>query len=308
MKKGSFLPYLAGIGSAVIFGFSFLFTKEALQVTRPIYFLAYRFTIAFIFISLLAIVRLIRIRLSKILFKELLPLIFVQPLLYFTMEAMGVQRTTSSVAGLMISTIPVFVLILAHIFLGERLKILQVVSIFVALSGVILITLSRGGEFGAEFLGIIFLFVSTFSAALYNILSRQASLKAKPIEITYVMMFAGFVGFNAIAFMQSLALNELNNFLTSFIHPQIVISALYLGTLSSTVAFFLINYTLSKLPASKASVFPYLSTVVTLFAGILIRGEKFAITGLFGAILILIGVYGVNRLSVKHAPKRRLKR
>ncbi|MGC9383549.1 MAG: EamA family transporter [Kosmotogaceae bacterium] len=80
---------------------------------------------------------------------------------------------------------------------------------------------------------------------------------------------------------------------------------MYLGTLSSTLAFFLINYTLSRLPASKASVFPYLSTVVTLFAGILIRGESFAITGLFGAALILIGVYGVNRLSVKRARKRR---
>lgn len=305
MKKDSFLPYLAGIGSAVIFGFSFLFTKEALQVTRPIYFLAYRFTVAFVFISLLAVTRLIRINLRKTLFKELLPLILVQPLLYFTMEAMGVQRTTSSVAGLMISTIPVFVMILAHIFLGERLRFLQVISIFVALSGVIIVTLSRGGEFGAEFLGIIFLFVSTFSAALYNILSRRASLKARPIEITYFMMFAGFIGFNIIAIIQSLALKELNSYLTSFIHPQILISALYLGTLSSTLAFFLINYTLSRLPASKASVFPYLSTVVTLFAGILIRGESFAITGLFGAALILIGVYGVNRLSVKRAPKRR---
>lgn len=305
MKKDSFLPYLAGIGSAVIFGFSFLFTKEALQVTRPIYFLAYRFTVAFVFISLLAVTRLIRINLRKTLFKELLPLILVQPLLYFTMEAMGVQRTTSSVAGLMISTIPVFVMILAHIFLGERLRFLQVISIFVALSGVIIVTLSRGGEFGAEFLGIIFLFVSTFSAALYNILSRRASLKARPIEITYFMMFAGFIGFNIIAIIQSLALKELNSYLTSFIHPQILISALYLGTLSSTLAFFLINYTLSRLPASKASVFPYLSTVVTLFAGILIRGESFAVTGLFGAALILIGVYGVNRLSVKRGPKRR---
>ena len=305
MKKDSFLPYLAGIGSAVIFGFSFLFTKEALQVTRPIYFLAYRFTVAFVFISLLAVTRLIRINLRKTLFKELLPLILVQPLLYFTMEAMGVQRTTSSVAGLMISTIPVFVLILAHIFLGERLRFLQVISIFVALSGVIIVTLSRGGEFGAEFLGIIFLFVSIFSAALYNILSRRASLKVRPIEITYFMMFAGFIGFNIIAIIQSLALKELNSYLTSFIHLQVLISALYLGTLSSTLAFFLINYTLSRLPASKASVFPYLSTVVTLFAGILIRGESFAITGLFGAALILIGVYGVNRLSVKRAPKRR---
>lgn len=305
MKKDSFLPYLAGIGSAVIFGFSFLFTKEALQVTRPIYFLAYRFTVAFVFISLLAVTRLIRINLRKTLFKELLPLILVQPLLYFTMEAMGVQRTTSSVAGLMISTIPVFVLILAHIFLGERLRFLQVISVFVALSGVIIVTLSRGGEFGAEFLGIIFLFVSIFSAALYNILSRRASLKVRPIEITYFMMFAGFIGFNIIAIIQSLALKELNSYLTSFIHLQVLISALYLGTLSSTLAFFLINYTLSRLPASKASVFPYLSTVVTLFAGILIRGESFAITGLFGAALILIGVYGVNRLSVKRAPKRR---
>ncbi|HAA80455.1 MAG TPA: EamA family transporter, partial [Thermoanaerobacter sp.] len=64
--------------------------------------------------------------------------------------------------------------------------------------------------------------------------------------------------------------------------------------LSSVVAYFLNNYALSKLPASQASVFANLTTVISIIAGITIRHETFYWYHVIGAIMILIGVWGTN--------------
>jgi len=59
---------------------------------------------------------------------------------------------------------------------------------------------------------------------------------------------------------------------------------------------------LSKLEASRSTVFVYLSTVVSLFAGVIFRGERFGPIQMFGVALILFGVWGANALS-----KRKIK-
>lgn len=41
-KSSSTLPIIAGIGMAVIWGFSFLFTKETLDHTSPLQLLGFR--------------------------------------------------------------------------------------------------------------------------------------------------------------------------------------------------------------------------------------------------------------------------
>ena len=71
----------------------------------------------------------------------------------------------------------------------------------------------------------------------------------------------------------------------------------YLGVLSSVVAFFLINYTLTRLKASQSAVFTNLVTVITVFAGVLIRKETFDIGQALGAIVIILGVWTANRQS-----------
>lgn len=75
------------------------------------------------------------------------------------------------------------------------------------------------------------------------------------------------------------------------------ISILYLGVLSSIVAYSLINYTLSKIQASKSSVFSNLSTIVSIAAGFIFLRESFHIYELVGSVLILIGLWGTNRYN-----------
>ena len=76
-------------------------------------------------------------------------------------------------------------------------------------------------------------------------------------------------------------------------------SIAYLGILSSLIAFFLINFTLSRIEASKSSVFANLSTIVSIIAGVVLLHENFKLYHLIGSILILLGVWGTNYFTKK---------
>jgi len=297
MKK--LLPYITGLSASMIFGFSFLFTKTAIDFVTPFHFLAYRFSFAFAFLSFLKAVGLLKTKISVKSLKDLGFLAFVQPLLYFSLEITGINLTTSMEAGIIISTIPVFVLILSRIFLKEFLNTLQLFSMFLSMAGVLLITLSRGLSFSRNLAGVLFLVACSFSAAIYNILSRKASTKYTAADITYHMMLFGFVGFGIIAFLGSLINGEVSLFLQGLAIKEVLISALYLGVLSSAVTFFLLNYTLSKIPATRASVFPYVSTAVALFAGFVFRNERLTSLGIIGAVMIFLGVWWINAFASK---------
>nr|WP_255549651.1 hypothetical protein [Thermoanaerobacter sp. CM-CNRG TB177] len=57
----SYYPYLAGIGMAAIFGFSFMFTSMGLDVASPMELIAYRFLLAAFMITLLWVFGIIKL-------------------------------------------------------------------------------------------------------------------------------------------------------------------------------------------------------------------------------------------------------
>ena len=136
-QKGNRLPYIASAASAVIFGFSFLFTKAALDNLDMFQLLGSRFLVAAVLMSVLKTLKLITP--AKV--RSLLLVAIFQPVLYFIFETIGVDLTSASESGVLIALIPVAVAVFASPMLKERLSLLQWLSIFASVGGVILITL-----------------------------------------------------------------------------------------------------------------------------------------------------------------------
>jgi drug/metabolite transporter (DMT)-like permease len=197
------------------------------------------------------------------------------------------MECSTSTAGLVLGAIPVTVAFLAWPILNEKPTWTRVLSLFVSLSGVAFIALNlSGGE--NTFFGLLLLFGAMASASLYNVFSRKSSKNFRPAETTFAMMIAGTLSFGLPVLLKG--------------SPDLVLRAVpalpsivYLGGLSSVVAFFLVNFNLSKLRASQSSVFSNLSTAVSVVAGIAFRGEHFGLSQAAGALLILLGVWGANR-------------
>lgn len=300
-----YLPYIAAFTSSSIFGFSFLFTKEGLELINPFHLLAFRFGLAALILTILSGFKFIKINYSKKKMNLLLLLAIIQPGLYFVFETLGINLTTSSEAGLMIALIPVAVTMLAIFFLHERPTLFQACSILLSVTGVFFIIFMKGlAEVNNNSVGLLLLSGAVLMAAFYNILSRKLSLDFNPIEITYVMMWIGAIFFNIISIYQFRG--NISLYLLPLKNAKVLGSVLYLGILSSIVAFFLVNYALSKIEAAQSAIFANLSTVISILAGVLIRHEPFYWYQIIGSIMIITGVWGTSyfgSLKKKNATK-----
>ncbi len=284
--------HIAGIGFAVIFGFSFLFSKYALDYISPMGLLAYRFLFAFITFYVLRIIHVIHFKLDKKMLVLILPVVIVQPVLYFIFETYGLNLTTSGEAGLMIALIPIFVALLSAMLLKEKPSLWQVIFILISVSGVILIQTYKSFELGSSLWGFLLLFSAVLSAALFNITSRKASTKYRASEITYLMMIAGAITFNSIYVTQLITEGQILNYVTNLLNMHIILPILVLGCIISTGGFFLVNYTLHHMPPHISSIYTNLSTIVAIIAGAIFLQESVTIYHIIGSILIISGVYG----------------
>ena len=113
--------HIAGISFALIFGFSFMFSKIALESSdvTPMGLIAYRFLIAFLVFEVLRLTKVIKIRFNKEFAIPVFLVAFFQPILYFIFETYGLNLTSSSEAGMMIALIPIFVTIFSSFVLHE---------------------------------------------------------------------------------------------------------------------------------------------------------------------------------------------
>ena len=291
--------YAAGAGWSSIFGLSFLMTKSALDAFSPFEILFLRFALATLALGFLVLLGLVKLDFRS---KPRLPLFLIclfQPVLYFACETYGLRETASSTAGLILGALPAAVAALSVPMLRERLSIRQILGLCISVSGVVLIVLNGKIKAGANptmvhdsLRGVLLIVGALASAAFYNIYSRRASTRYTPAETTFVMMASGAAVFGLLALVEGLAGGRSSLFARST--PAAWGAVAYLGLLSSVLAFFLVNLSLSRLKASQASIFGTLVTLVALIAGVVFRGERLGPLELTGAAAVVAGVWATN--------------
>jgi len=296
MKKIS--PMIIGVIPFAIFGLSFLFTKVAIESFDDVFhLLGLRFLLAVLGLTVMIFMGMIKVNLKGKSLKALFLISLFQPILYFTFETFGIKYSSSSQAGVMIAFIPVVVTLFAVAFLKEKTNKFQLG--FVTLSVVGVLIMNSDVSFTLDSLkGTLFLLGAVLSAAFYQVLSRHASKEYSSIEITYVMMCVGAIFFNIMGLFNASQAGTITSYLKPLISLKLIGPLLYLGILSSVFAFFLINYVLSHVPASKASVLANLTTIIAIVAGVLFLDESFNLIKILGSLLILIGVYGTAKVKI----------
>lgn len=287
--------YLAAISYSLIIGLSFMFVKVALTVANPIDTLAHRFSIAFISIVVFMSFTKNRVKICKQDIMRILPLAILYPLAFFTFQVLGLVKISSSEAGIIQATIPVFTLILASVLLKEKSSHLQLLFIGLSVAGVIfMLYMSNGGASAGNIIGSGLILLSALAVSFYNVFARKLTRQYSLITLTYMMTFCGFVIFNGVAIGNHVVNQTLPQFFKPFIHGDFVIAIFYLGILSSLVTSYLSNYALSILEVSKMSVFSNLATFITILAGVIFLKEAFHLYHLIGGVSIVVGVIGTN--------------
>lgn len=294
MHKHTFFAYIMLVAASVIFGFSFLLTKDTLVFLDIFQLLGIRFLIASIVMTVIVLTGLVKVKLTRKKMKGILLLALFQPLVYFVCETFGIKMTSSSESGMMIALIPIFVAVFSRYLLKEKLRPVQWAAIFVSVTGVALIIAAKGISFGSgNIAGFVLLLGAVIAAGLYTPLSRKLSAHNSPFEITFIMMWVGAIVFNAIGLTQAAGSGGINTYFADAFKPGAISGILYLSILSSIVGFFFINYAVSKIKASRTAGFTNLTTVVSILAGVMIGGEKILPLQIAGILLILLSIWGV---------------
>lgn len=281
----------------IIWGFSFMFSRMALESASVFQLLSHRFVLAFLGMNLLLLTGKIRMDLRKKGIGPLLLLGLMQPVLYFIGEQYGILHSSTIFSGVMIANIPIVATLASWPILKEKTTGRQLLFSLISVGGVIGIGLLSGSGGALDLIGLAALLLAVASAAAYLMLSRGISDRYSPFERTYVMMALSSLVFTAFSFLESGF--DLSAYIKPFSGTTYLISILYLSLLSSVIAFFLSGYALTHLTVARESVFSNLTTVVSVFAGAVFLHEPFTWLSLIFCLLILLGIWGVQRAAQK---------
>lgn len=290
---------LAVILGNSIFGFSFLFSKAALQMTIPSVMLAIRFTAAFLVLNLVVLLgkkirkkdgtALIQFSMGNKPLKDVLLLALIQPVIYFIAESYGIAYTSSSFAGTIIAVIPVTGIMVDVLIMHTKVTGKQVICAFVSVAGVVLTTLGAK-DMKSSGLGVCLLLIAVLAGSFFYVFSKRSAEYYNALERTYVMFGVGSAVFVLFALIQSRgAYAEL--ILPAVTAPSFWGSIFYLAVVSSVMAFMLLNYGSAYVTVSEASIFANFTTVISIVAGVLIVHERFTLQQAVGAAMILASVY-----------------
>lgn len=294
-KSDVFIGILCAVVCEVLYGFSYIFTKNLTNVVTPMELLCWRFITAAIVLNICCALKLIKIDLRGKNLKSLFLIAVFQPALYFTCETIGISLTTASESGTIIACIPVVTLICSTLILKEKPNRWQVMGITMTLVGVIGIVLMQEVEASLNVGGYIILFMGVTSYALYSVFAQKEK-SFSDMEKTYIMIMTGAILFPLVAIIENGINHEIRALVTlPFTNINILVAILYLGVGSSVVAFLLSNVAISKIGTNRVSTFIGLSTIISVLAGVIILDESFSKYQIIGTVLIMIGVYIANK-------------
>ena len=215
----------------------------------------------------------------------------------------GVQRTSAVAAGVITSTIPAIVALFAWLILREKPNGRALVSIALAIAGVVTINLANGGAsaHGAggassgSLTGNLLILGAVCCESIYVILSRRLTQTLAPIDIcAYTHLFGLFL-------MLPLGASALWQFDYASVPAATWALVVWYGLSASIFSFWLWMKGIRHVPGSLAGVFSAVLPVAAAAYGIAFLGERPTLAHGIALACVVTGI-ALASLRVKRAP------
>jgi drug/metabolite transporter (DMT)-like permease len=282
------IPFLL-ILAVFMWGTSFVATKICLPYLTPAEIITARLILALPVLWIIVRVQRLSFDFFRRLWKYLLAssVILVTHLL---IQVEGMKTTTATNTAWLITTIPVFIVILSYFFLKERVTLRQLIGMAIAAGGVIVLV-SRGQFTSLEFIksyGDWLVLGSAVTWSIYTILGKKLTGGASLAITTSMLTMA------AIILVPASLLNS--GVRVYFTLPlKVVLSLIFLGVFCMGLAFWFWAYALSHKPAGRVGIYLYLEPLSTMMVAPLVLDEPITIPLIIGALLVVFGVWLVER-------------
>lgn len=193
----------------------------------------------------------------------------------------GMMHLEAGLGAILNGTAPMFGIIVAYLFLKEKIGVVGLIGVLLGFAGVVLISYEQTSGTAAGLLPIIALLVATLCYGLATVYIKSQLSHAKPFAIA-----AGSQFFTALILLP-IALFNLPDQLPS---AKASYSALILAFVCTGLAYVLYFDLIAKIGASKALIVGYLVPLFGVIWGYIVLNESLSIKELGGGALILLGV------------------
>jgi len=250
---------------ALIWGITFPVVKVAVESVSPFTFNAVRF-----FIACILFLPFVRLEGFGEGFK-----IGVATFLGYSFQTVGLQYTTATNAGFITSLYVVLAPIIAFVLYGVRMRGVDVLSTFLALTGLFLLTRYEGFN-----IGDLLMLACAFAFALEIAMISHYSRETDPTQLAFWQIFAVAVLSTPFALITDrFVLNE-----------DVVVALIITAVLATFVAKLMQNHLQRWTKPTDASVIMSMEGVFSHVFSVFMLGESLTFLQYVGAGLIVIAV------------------
>jgi drug/metabolite transporter (DMT)-like permease len=273
-------------GLSLLWGLAFVGIKELLNEMSPTTLTILRFAIADVcLLGVLAAVPSTRPRFERRDVWRIVVLGITGVPMYHLALNWGEQRTSASIASLIVATAPVMVALGSAAVLRERVIARRWLGIVLAFAGVAVLAAAHRttGGAGTSVAGVLVSMLAPVSWAIYSIVAKPLTERASSLQVTAAGMLVGSIAL--LPFISARTFREIGGLSASGWAWMAL-----LGVGSSVLGYFIFVWALARMDATKVAVFLYAVPVVALIAAWLILDEPLGASVLFAAVLVIAGV------------------
>ncbi len=197
----------------------------------------------------------------------------------------SIKYTLASNVALAYSLSPVFILIIAKIYLKEKITFWKYLGILISFAGIFIILFEKGIRIRyEEMLGNILALVASISWAVFSTYGKKMIDVYGSTYTTAMSVFWGFLFYLPISLVN-------NDFAYLFeINSIQWLQIIYLGVMTSGIAYLIWYYAIKRLSASSVGVFNNLQPIFTTIMAVMFLGQQVSVVYILGGLLVIFGV------------------
>ena len=274
--------------AASVWGGMFVAVKIAVEYIPPIPLVWMRYIVAFIVLAAVVVYQRENLKIARKDIALLLSIGVIGHTISIVTQEYGTMFSSAQMGSVITSATPAFMLIFAAWLLKERMTVRKILSIILATVGVILIAGVDSMDMSKQ-LGAFCSTVAALTWALMSVMLKLIPSRYSPLQINFYAVLTAIICLTPVNLptVSTLPWDKI-------LQPEIIGCVVYMGAISTSIAFLLWNKGLLLMEAGASGLFFFFQPIVGTFLGWLILDEQITLSFWIGSLLIFIGVFLVT--------------
>lgn len=275
---------LCGIGAAVSYGLNPLgalpLYADGVNTNTVLFF---RYSIAVILLAAFMLFK----RQSFAVTKKEISVLSVLGVLFVTSSLtlfLSFHYMAAGIASTLLFVYPVLVAVMMTVFFKEKLTMITVVSIVLALSGIGLLYKGDNGDV-LNMTGVLLVMLSSLTYAVYIIIVNKSPLRMSSIKLTFYVLLIGVIFIIVYSFA-----GGSDNYIHILNKPKEWMFASILALFPTVISLLLMVIAVHEIGSTPTAILGALEPMTAVMIGVVLFNEELTIRMVTGMAMILIAV------------------